>query len=98
MFINSQVGLLSPEKLANSAMLAVGLSQALGSAGGINSGNRRGLCGLIGAAVSALSKNICQAGPRSGFSKASPLCRRCVAPRRLLGSFVFLRLVAWTGG
>jgi hypothetical protein len=34
MFINSQVGLLSPEKLANSATLAAGLSQALGSASG----------------------------------------------------------------
>jgi len=31
MFMNSQVGLLSPEKLANSAVLAAGLSQASGS-------------------------------------------------------------------
>ena len=35
MFINSQVALLSPEKLANSAVLAAGLSQASGLAGGI---------------------------------------------------------------
>jgi hypothetical protein len=31
MFMNSQVGLLSPEKLANSPVLAAGLSQASGS-------------------------------------------------------------------
>jgi hypothetical protein len=56
MFINSQAGLLSPEKLANSAMLAVGLSQALGSAGGIIQAIGAVFGGLIVAAMSALSE------------------------------------------
>ena len=43
MFINSQVGLLTSEKLANSAVPAGGLSQASGSAGG-HLVNGRGLC------------------------------------------------------
>jgi hypothetical protein len=43
MFINSQVGLLSPEKLANSAVLAAGLSQRLESPWWDHSGNSRGL-------------------------------------------------------
>jgi hypothetical protein len=38
MFINSQVGLLSPEKLANYAVLAAGLSNRWGSVCGIIQG------------------------------------------------------------
>jgi hypothetical protein len=56
MFINSQVGLLSPEKLANSAVPAGGLSQASGLAGGTNQSTGAVFGGLIGAAVSALSE------------------------------------------
>src|SRR5260370_34969861 len=52
MFINSQVGLLSPEKLANSAVPADGLSQASGSADGIIWSIGEVFGGLIGAAVS----------------------------------------------
>jgi hypothetical protein len=56
MFINSQVGLLSSEKSANSAVLAVGLSQASGPASGIIQSTGAVFGGLIGAAVSALSE------------------------------------------
>ena len=56
MFINSQGGLPSPEKLANSAELAAGLSQGSGSAGGIIQSTGAVFGGLIGAAVSALSE------------------------------------------
>jgi hypothetical protein len=55
MFMSSQVGLLSPEKLANSAVLAAGLSQASGSAFGFIQSTSAAFGGLIGAAVSALS-------------------------------------------
>ena len=56
MFINSQVGLLSPEKLANSAVLAAGVSQASGSACGFIRSTGAAFGGLIGAAMSALSE------------------------------------------
>ena len=56
MFMSSQVRLLSPEKLANSAVLARGLSQASGSAGGIIQSTGAVFGGLIGAAVTALSE------------------------------------------
>jgi hypothetical protein len=49
MFINSQVGLLTSEKLANSAVPAGGLSQASGSAGGIICSMGAVFGGLIGA-------------------------------------------------
>ena len=51
MFINSQVGLLSPEKLANSAVIAGGLSQASGSVCGVSQAIGTVFGGLIGAAV-----------------------------------------------
>ena len=57
MFINSQVGLLSPEKLANSAVPAGGLSQASGSADGIIWSIGEVFGRLIGAAVSTLSES-----------------------------------------
>ena len=57
MFINSQVGFMTPEKLANSAMPAGGLSQASGSAGGIIWSMGTVLGGLIGATVSTLSES-----------------------------------------
>ena len=57
MFINSQVGLLSPEKLANSAVPAGGLSQASGSADGIIWSIAEVFGRLIGAAVSTLSES-----------------------------------------
>jgi hypothetical protein len=50
MFMNSQVGLLSPEKLANSAVLAAGLSRS--------SGSQARFGGLIGAAVSGVKTNL----------------------------------------
>jgi hypothetical protein len=57
MFINSNLGLLLPEKLG-AAVLAAGLSQALGSAAGII--EAIGLValfgGLTGAAISALAE------------------------------------------
>jgi hypothetical protein len=56
MFINSQVGLPLPEKLANSAVLAAGVSQASGSASGFIQSTGAASCGLIGAAMSALSE------------------------------------------
>jgi len=48
--MNSQVGLLSPEKLANSAVLAAGLSRS--------SGSQARFGGLIGAAVSGVKTNL----------------------------------------
>ena len=54
--MSSQVRLLSPEKLANSAVLAAGLSQASGSACGFIQSTGAAFGGLIGAAVSALSE------------------------------------------
>jgi hypothetical protein len=56
MFINSQVGLLSPEKLANSAVLASGQSQRLESPGGIIRATVAVFGGLIGAAVCSPSE------------------------------------------
>ena len=56
MFINAQVGLLSPEKLANSAVLYPGPRQASGSAVGIIQSTGPAFDGLTGAAVSALSE------------------------------------------
>jgi hypothetical protein len=61
MFINSQgsrVGLLSPEKLANSAVIAGGLSQASGSVSGIIQAIGTVFVGLIGAPVNALSERL----------------------------------------
>ena len=55
-FMSSQVRLPSPEKLANSAVLAAGLSQASGSACGLIQSTGAAFGGLIGAAVSALSE------------------------------------------
>jgi hypothetical protein len=47
MFINSHLGLLSLDNLASFGVLAAGLNQALGTAGGIIQANRpgRGLWG-----------------------------------------------------
>lgn len=56
MFINSQARRLSPEKLANSAVLAACLRQASGSAGGNFQSTDAVFGGLIGGAVSALSE------------------------------------------
>jgi hypothetical protein len=58
MLINSQLGFFSLDKLANFAVLAAGLGQALGTAGGIIQaiGLVAVFGGLIGAAVSALSE------------------------------------------
>jgi hypothetical protein len=56
MFMSPQVRLLSPEKLANSAVLAAGLSQASGSAGEFIQSTGAAFGGLIGAAESALSE------------------------------------------
>ena len=56
MFMSSEVRLLSPEKLANSAVLAAGLSQASGSACGFIQSTGAAFGGLIGAAVTALSE------------------------------------------
>jgi len=57
MFINSQVGLLSPEKLANYAVLAAGLSNRWVSVCGIIQAIGTVFGGLIGAAVNdALSE------------------------------------------
>jgi hypothetical protein len=130
MFINSQVGLLLPEKLANSAALAAGLSQASGSAGGIIQATGAAFGGLIGAAVSALSEKhlagvettlviaaigglawriataLLAAGGATTTSLLRPLTRvsrdKSVMPAvcgtaAFVGSFVSLRLVAWTG-
>jgi hypothetical protein len=54
--MSSQVRLLSPEKLANSAVLAAGLSQASRSACGFIQSTGVAFGGLIGAAVSRLSE------------------------------------------
>jgi hypothetical protein len=56
MFMSSKVGLLSPEKLVKSVVLAAGLSEAAGSAGGTIQSTGAVFGGLIGAAVSALSE------------------------------------------
>jgi hypothetical protein len=56
MFINSQVGLLSPEKLANSAVLDSGQSPRLESPGEIIRAMVVVFGGLIGAAVRSLSE------------------------------------------
>jgi hypothetical protein len=58
MFINSHLGLLSRENLANFAVLAAGLNQALGTAGGIIQAIALVAVfgGIIGAVVSALSE------------------------------------------
>jgi len=57
MFLNSQVGLLSPEKLANYAVLAAGLSNRWGSVCGIIHAIGTVFGVLIGAAVNdALSE------------------------------------------
>jgi hypothetical protein len=66
MFIDSQVGLLTPEKLANSAVPAGGLSQASGSAGGIIWSMGAVFGGLIGAAVRTLSQSHL-AGVKTGL-------------------------------
>ena len=57
MFINSNLGLLLPEKLG-AAVLAAGLSQALGSAAGIIQAIGLGGCvwRRTGAAISALAE------------------------------------------
>jgi hypothetical protein len=65
-FIHWQVGLLSPEKLTNSAVPAGDLSQASGSAGGIIRSMGAVFGGLIGAAVSALSESHL-AGAKTGL-------------------------------
>ena len=56
MFINSHLGLLSHDNLANFAVLAAGLNQALGAAGGIIQAIALVAVfgGIIGAVVSAL--------------------------------------------
>jgi hypothetical protein len=74
MFINAQVGLLSPEKLANSAVLYPGPRHASGSAVGIIQSIGPAFDGLTGAAVSALS-----AGYLAG-AKTSLTCRKCLIP------------------
>jgi hypothetical protein len=58
MFMNSHLGLLSLENLANFAVLAAGLNQALGTAGGIIQAIALVAVfgGIIGAVVSALSE------------------------------------------
>jgi hypothetical protein len=71
MFVSSQVRPPSTEKFSNSAVLAVGLSQASRSAGGIIQSMGAVFRGLIGAAVSALSEKHLAGRPKSGFSEAS---------------------------
>jgi hypothetical protein len=89
MFINSQVGLLSSEKLANSAVLAAGLSQASGSAGGIIQSTGEVFGGSIGAAVSALSEKHL-AGvkeQRSHCGYRRPSVANCDCVLRCTGSY-----------
>jgi hypothetical protein len=56
MFINSQVGLLSLQKLGKFSGTSCRSEPSVGISGWDHSVNRRGFSGLIGAAVSALSE------------------------------------------
>jgi hypothetical protein len=64
--MSSQVRLLSPEKSANSAVLAAGQRQASGSASGFIQSTGAAFGGLIAAAVSALNERH-SAGVKTGL-------------------------------
>ena len=56
MFMSSKVGLLSPEKLVKSVVLAAGLSEAAGSAGGTIQSTGAVFGGLIGISLVAAAR------------------------------------------
>jgi hypothetical protein len=76
--MSSQLRPLSPEKLANSAVLAAGLSLASGSACGFIQSTGAAFGGLIGAAVSDLSEKHLAGRPAvwifQGESVVPPVC------------------------